>query len=152
MFRVFVSYSTVDLEWARYLKLLLTDAQAQVFVAEYDVLPGEALSTKIVDEINACDLFIVLWSRHSRASAYVNSEVFHAKAQGRTILPLLLQPGLILPSFLSDIKYLPLDRNPEASLEWLKDHVVQSAAQKASSNLVAVALMAFMGWALLKTD
>jgi hypothetical protein len=152
MFKVFVSYSTVDLEWARYLKHLLSDAQAYVFVAEYDVVPGEHLSTKIIDEINACDLFILLWSRHSHASSYVHSEVFHAKAQGRTILPLLLQTGLRLPDFLSDVKYLPLEQNPETALEWLQSHVVQSASQKASSDLVAVALMAFAGWALLKSD
>lgn len=152
MFRVFVSYSTIDLEWADYLKQLLTDAQALVFVAEYDVIPGEHLSTKIVAEINVCDLLILLWSRHSSASPYVHSEVFHAKAQGKTILPLLLQSGLRLPDFLSDVKYLPLNQNPEAALEWLKAHVAHSASQKASSDLVAVALMAFAGWALLRSD
>jgi hypothetical protein len=150
MFSVFVSYSTRDLEWARYLKQLLTDVQIVVFVAEYDVAPGQLLSAEISNCIDACDLFILLWSGHSQASAYVQSEVFHAKAQRRTILPIMLQRTLPLPLFLGDVKYLPFDQDPEEALHWLKEHVTQSAAEKASGNLVAVALMALLGWSVLK--
>jgi TIR domain len=114
MYEVFVSYSTKDLQWATYLQQLLTDAQAIVFVAEYDVPPGQGLSDEISQRIDACDLFILLWSRHSEMSQYVYAEVFHAKARQKRILPIMLQRGLRLPDLLGDLKYLRLDQNPQS--------------------------------------
>src|SRR2546428_405222 len=130
MYEIFVSYSTKDLQWAEYLRQFLTDAQAHVFVAEYDLPPGQSLSKEIIQRIDGCDLFILLWSRHSDMSHYVHAEVFHAKARQKRILPIMLQPGLRLPDLLADLKYLPVDQNAQGALEWLKSHISQSAAQK----------------------
>lgn len=150
MYRVFVSYSSHDIQWASYLKQLLTDAKATVFVAEYDVPPGKTLSDEIARQIKACHLFILLWSAHSQESSYVQSEIFLAKAEGKRILPLKLHPGVSLPPILGDLKYLPVDRDPEAALVWLKKYVSTSASQKATNDLVGMAVMAFLGWALFK--
>jgi hypothetical protein len=151
MYRVFVSYSTRDVDWASYLKQLLSDAKASVFVAEHDVSAGSSLSSEIAAQVKQCDLFLLLWSPRSQASAYVQSEVFLAKAEGKRILPILLQEGIQLPPILGDLKYLPLPRDPQVALAWLKEHVATAASQKATSDLVGLALMAFIGWALLKS-
>lgn len=151
MYRVFVSYSTRDLEWASYLKQLLTDAKASVFVAEHDVSAGSSLSSEIAAQVKQCDLFLLLWSARSQGSAYVQSEIFLAKAEGKRVLPILLQADNHLPPMLGDLKYLPLSKNPQASLAWLKEHVATAAQSKAVSDLVGIAIMAFIGWALLKS-
>ncbi len=149
MYRVFVSYSTRDVEWVSYLQQLLTDAGASVFVAEYDVSPGVSLSRKISAEVEACDLFILLWNRHSEASSYVQSEIFLAKSENKRILPLLLDRLTKLPPMLGDLKYLPLHRDPRSALAEVKKLVADPAQQKAVRSLIAVALTAFIGWVLL---
>jgi hypothetical protein len=148
VYRVFVSYATADLEWATYLRKLLKSAQAEVFVAAYDGQPGEKISDDISRQIKSCDLFLLLWSSRSRASAYVQSEIFLAKAERKRILPLMMEHGLRLPDMLSDLRYLPLDQNPESALAWLQEHVTTSAKSKATGELIGIGLMAFIGWVL----
>jgi hypothetical protein len=150
IYRVFVSYSTRDVGWASYLQQLLTDAGASVFVAEHDVPAGVSLTRTISAEVKACDLFILLWNRLSEASSYVQSEIFLAKSENKRILPLLLDRLTKLPPMLGDLKYLPLHRDPRSALAETKKLVADQGQQKAVSNLIAVALMAFIGWVLLE--
>jgi hypothetical protein len=152
MYRVFVSYSTRDVEWASYLHQLLTDAGAGVFVAEHDVALGVSLNRRISAEVKACDLFILLWNRLSEASSYVQSKILLAKSENKRILPLLLDRLTKLPPMLGDLKYLPLHRDPRSALAETKKLVSDPAQQKAVSNLIAVALTAFIGWVLLKEN
>jgi hypothetical protein len=152
MYRVFVSYSTRDVGWASYLQQLLTDARASVFVAEYDVPAGVSLTRTISAEVKACDLFILLWDRLSEVSSYVQSEIVLAKSENKRILPLLLDRLAKLPPILGELKYLPLHRDPRSALAETKRLVADPAQQKAVSNLIAVALTAFIGWVLLKEN
>jgi len=145
---VFVSYSTRDVEWANHLKRVLAETAASVFVAEHDVTPGTSLSSKISAEIKACDLFLLLWSSGSRVSSYVQSEVFLARAEKRRILPILLEAGLQLPPILGDLKYLLLDKTPQAALAWLRKHVSSYADEKAISDLIVLGVWGFIGWAI----
>ena len=152
MYRVFVSYSTRDVDWASYLQQLLIDAGVGVFVAEHDVALGVSLSRRISAELKACNLFILLWNRLSEASSFLQSEIFLAKLENKRILPLLLDRLAKLPPMLGDLKYLPLHRDPRSTLAETKKLVSDPAQKKAVCNLIAVALTAFIGWVLLKEN
>lgn len=67
-YKVFISYATKDLLIVNYLRGLLKDASIEVYIAEYSALPGTILDEDIIKGIEACDLFILLWSHNSKAS------------------------------------------------------------------------------------
>ncbi|MDT7603604.1 MAG: hypothetical protein QOF61_1601, partial [Acidobacteriota bacterium] len=106
-YKVFISYSTKDLPIVDYVKRLLTDTSIEVYVAEYSALPGVILDQHIINAIENCDLFILLWSRYSKASEWVPQEIGIATHAKRAIMPVVLEPNLDLPGFIKKLKYLP---------------------------------------------
>lgn len=150
-YRVFVSYSTQDLLLVDQIKQRLNSAVVQVFVAEYAVVPGQPLSSTIISEIGACDLFILLWSRNAQSSEWVPQEIGIATAAGKTIVPVLLERDLGLPGFLRDHKYLSAYDDPATALEWLTKDVYGRATQAAKSNgLVWFGLGALFAWLMTR--
>ena len=129
-FNVFVSYSTKDLPLVTRVQRVLADASIQVFVAEHSVQPGDSLAGKITTAIDACDLFILLWSPESRESGWVQQEAGMALAKKKTVLPILLSPELELPGFLRGIKYLRAHQDIEGALAWLRQNVFERVQAK----------------------
>ncbi|MBK5913754.1 toll/interleukin-1 receptor domain-containing protein [Rhodocyclus purpureus] len=125
MFKVFVSYSTQDLKNVAELQQSLVEAGFEVFVAEHAVLPSEHLSAKISSAIAACDLFILLWSDKAKASEWVSQEIGKAHSLNKQILPLVLTEGLNLPGFISDLKYLPVFRDPQAAIAQTQEFILK---------------------------
>lgn len=56
-FKVFVSYSSHDLEHVELLQRQLSDSPVEVFVAENSVAPSQELGSTISQAIEQCDLF-----------------------------------------------------------------------------------------------
>ena len=129
-YRVFVSYSTRDIARANQLSDLIRRAGAEPYVAEYATAPGTPLSTAIIQAIKTCDLFVLLWSTDARHSEWVPQEIGMAKGAGKPIMPVVLHPGLSLPGFISDLKYLALYQDPSAALVWIQEHVFSRARRK----------------------
>lgn len=150
-FNVFVSYSTRDLGRGTQVKRLLEGTGSTVFLAEYTLPAGARLDASIEAAIKSCDLFVLLWSTHARASEWVPQEIGIAKATGKPVIPVMLHPGLELPGFLKGLKYLPLYNNAEQSLAWLRRNVFERAQQKQQRDglvwlgLGAVVLMLLAG-------
>lgn len=115
-FKIFVSYSTHDLEQVNMLQRQLANTSVSVFVAEHSIRPSEELGPKISAAIQECDLFIVLWSENAKNSDWVSQEIGRASALRKPILPLILSEGLQLPGFIGNLKYLAAFSNPEAAL------------------------------------
>ena len=132
-YRVFVSYSTRDLAIASHLRDLILGIGATAYVAEYSTKPGTVLSGEILQAIKVCDLFLLLWSTDARHSDWVPQEIGVAKGASKPIMPVVLHPGLALPGFIGDLKYLPLYENPSAALGWLEQHVFAQARKKEQS-------------------
>lgn len=130
MFNVFVSYSTHDLKNVAQLQQSLTGTGVKVFVAEHSVSPSEILSDKISTAIEACDLFVLLWSSNAKASEWVAQEIGKAHSLQKTILPLVLEEGLELPGFISGLKYLPVFRNPQAAIAQAQAFVLKQFETK----------------------
>lgn len=148
-YNVFVSYATPDLAIVQQLKRMFAEATITVFAAEYDVAPGQLLSPTIEKAIKDCDLFLLLWSSRSRDSGWVGQEIGIAKGHQKVILPVLLEPDLPLPGFISGLKYLPAHRNPEVALAWLRQNIFARAARKDKvEGLVWLGLGAGLLWLL----
>jgi hypothetical protein len=130
MFKVFVSYSTHDLKNVTELQQSLVGTGVEVFVAEHSVVPSELLSEKISAAIADCDLFVLLWSAKAKASDWVPQEIGKAHSLQKTILPLVLDEGLDLPGFISGLKYLPIYRDPQASMVQVQEFVLKKFQAK----------------------
>jgi len=129
-YKVFVSYSTKDIQVVQFVKQSLENSIVEVSVAEYSVFPGEQLNTGIIDAIKNCDLFVLLWSRNAKYSDYVPQEIGVARGYSKTILPVVLEDGLQLPGFINDLKYLPAYYNPMESIAWLRQYVFAKGEEK----------------------
>lgn len=116
MFTVFVSYSTHDLTNVTQLQQSLAGTGVEVFVAEHSVAASEQLSEKISSAIQACDLFVLLWSANAKDSDWVQQEIGKAHSLQKTILPLVLDEGLALPGFINGLKYLQVFKDPQAAM------------------------------------
>jgi hypothetical protein len=113
------------------------------------VQPGSELALEINHAIFNCDLFVLLWSSHSRESGWVISEVAKAQASGKQIIPLLMEEGLKLPVFLAAIKYLEAHRDPESALRWLQQNVFNRAQEhQRTQGLAWLGLGAALIWLL----
>ncbi|TKB23482.1 toll/interleukin-1 receptor domain-containing protein [Desulfopila sp. IMCC35006] len=115
-FNIFVSYSTLDLPHVELLEKQLKNTFINVFVAEHSVKPSEDLSKKIENAIRQSDLFVLLWSKNAKESEWVSQEIGKATAFNKTILPLVLDKGLKLPAFISELKYIPVYKDASAAL------------------------------------
>lgn len=135
-FSVFISYSTHDLANATALQSWVATVGAQPFLAQYSVAPGNPLSADIIAAIKNCDLFLLLWSAHARGSEWVPQEIGIAKGAGRPILPVVLHPGLELPGFVRDLKYLEVYTDPTSAIQWLCQDVSARVRQKDTDRLV----------------
>ena len=124
-FKIFISYSSKDLQDVEKLEQHIKETPIEVFIAEHSVLPGEGLTQTITRAIDECDLFIVLWSKNARASEWVSQEIGHAHSLNKQILPLVLTENTKLPGFITDLKYLPIYKNEEAALTKARDLIIK---------------------------
>jgi hypothetical protein len=135
--KVFISYSTKDLEVVNFVQSILAGAPVEVFIAENSVAPGTPLSPAIITAIKHCNLFILLWSHNSRSSEWVPQEIGVAKGENKQIMPVVLQRDLQLPGFISDLKYLDVPKNPQAAFTWLRDNVFAQATERQKQETAA---------------
>lgn len=124
---------------------------------ERSVLPGQSLSSEIISAIKSCDLFVLLWSKNSQSSEWVPQEIGIAKAAERQIIPLMLEPGLEPSGFIRDIKYLSVHDDPEKSLAWLQQHVLDRSQNKEVTDfwtllaVIGILYLVFRKWNLLQS-
>ncbi len=150
-FNVFVSYSSRDLHIADLIRKSLSGIEAAVFIAEHSVRAGESLPARILDAIRRSDIFILLWSINSKESGWVNQEIGAARASGKPILPIMLEPGLRLPDLLGDLKYLSVHDKPLAALAWLRENVDGQVKKKQQNELIGWGALAVLAILALKS-
>lgn len=158
-FKVFISYSTHDLEHVDLLKRQLANTPISIFIAEHSVKPGNELTDVISEAIQQCDLFVLLWSSNAKASEWVSQEIGRAHALGKRILPLILTEGLTLPGFISGLKWLPVYNDTQLALQQAHQIVTseyqtkidltnQKKEQEKKDFLVVMGIGAFLLWAI----
>ncbi len=144
-YNVFISYSTKNLpivQWAR--NTLTQPNHIAVFAAEYSVQPRQVLNATIERAIRSCDLFILLWSHDARASDYVPQEIGIAKGCNKIILPVVMEAGVKVPGFISDLKYLPAHKDWDGSFKWLTNFVRSNANNLAKKKILGGVAMAVL--------
>lgn len=100
-YRLFISYSRRDRGSANYLVSNLKSSLNQVWIDESGLKHGEQFPVRILEAIATCDHLLLLWSRHSRRSRWVEKEWNYAYRNGRSILPVVLD-HTPLPMVLED--------------------------------------------------
>ena len=135
--KIFISYSTKDLQVVNFVQSMLVGSPVEVFIAKYSVLAGQHLAQSIIAAIKQCDLFVLLWSKNSEQSDWVPQEIGIAKAENKQIIPIVLHPGLKLPGFISDLKYLDVPKDPQGTFTWLRDNVFAQANEKQKQEAIA---------------
>lgn len=129
-YEVFVSYSSTDLPTATALSTWIQHAGAKAFVAEYSVLPSQALAATIEGAIRRCDLFVLLWSGNASKSSWVPQEIGMARGLAKPIFPIVLHEGAAPPAFIGDLKYLPLYPDPNVAVQHFFAQLQDRVARK----------------------
>jgi len=148
-YKIFISYSTKDLPIVKKIKGKLENQAIEIFIAEYSVNPGDHLNKSIINAINTCDLFLLLWSQNSKHSEYVPQEIGIAFGQNKFILPIVLESEINLPAFIQDLKYLPVYNSPAESLLLLQNQIFSKAEKQGQRNFLAfLGFIALLIWLL----
>jgi hypothetical protein len=88
---VFISYSTKDKIIADAVCAKLEEHRIRVWIAPRDVPAGSNFAQSIIRAINACKVFVLIWSANSNTSNHILNEINQAFDQGITIIPFRIQ-------------------------------------------------------------
>ena len=98
--RAFVSHSGPDDRYvAEFVQLVRSLGFAEVFNDSHTIEPDEKFWERIERGIRECDAFVVILSRASVQSQWVDKEVQFARAQGRRVIPIRIDDCTLPPSF-----------------------------------------------------
>ncbi|HSB79862.1 MAG TPA: SUMF1/EgtB/PvdO family nonheme iron enzyme [Candidatus Methylomirabilis sp.] len=107
--QVFISYATDDKDTADRVCDSLEAAGIPCWIAPRDIEPGASFPAAIVNAIEQSQVFVLVLSEHSNASAHVRSEVDRAFTKGIGIVPLRIDAVQLSPElryFLSTVQWL----------------------------------------------
>ncbi len=122
-YNIFISYSEKDVVWVEYLQNRLSKLPINIFFAKKNISYGENIPYKILDAIKKSDLFILVWSKNSSKSNWVNQEIGVAINNKIKILPLILN-DISLKGFLHNLKGVTLyDKKKHPILSYIRDEV-----------------------------
>jgi TIR domain len=65
-------------------------AGVAMYLAEHDITPGQRLSDKVTQAIETCNVVLVLLSKNSLTSVFVQQEIGIAQRAGKLVIPLLM--------------------------------------------------------------
>jgi hypothetical protein len=91
---VFISYSIKDKATADAVCAKLEENGIRVWIAPRDVPPGSNFAESIVDAIDICNVFVLIWSAEANVSKHILNEVNQAFDQGIIIIPFRIQDAL----------------------------------------------------------
>lgn len=84
---VFISYSTKDKTIADAVCAKLEEDGIRAWIAPRDVPPGNNFAESIVEAIDTCKIFILIWSSNANTSEHILNEINQAFEQGIIIIP-----------------------------------------------------------------
>lgn len=106
---VFISYSTKDKTVANAVCAKLEENGIRTWIAPRDVPPGSNFAESIVEAINACKVFVLIWSKNANTSEHILNEINRAFDQGVSIIPFRIQdvqPSSAMSYYLSNKHWL----------------------------------------------
>jgi len=160
MLKVFISHSTYDIHIVNVLAKYLNANGIYAYIADRDRQIGKPISQKIRENINNSDFFLVLYTRNSKDSAYVNQEIglWSNTIKANCIVP-LVEKGIIPQGLLSGIEYIEYDPyNPNNSLNDAIDFLMRQSRNKEIREgigivtLVGIGVLALLGLSKLNDN
>jgi hypothetical protein len=88
---VFISYSTRDKTIADAVCAKLEESRIRAWIAPRDVPPGSNFAASIIQAINTCKVFVLIWSADTNTSKHILNEINQAFDQGIIIIPFRIQ-------------------------------------------------------------
>jgi hypothetical protein len=109
---VFISYNSRDKDVAEPLAAQLRLVGVDVWLDNWEILPGDSIPGKVSEALAVVDVVVVLWSENAAASRWVGAELDTALARRLSdgdlrVIPLRLDDAE-LPALLQPIKWLTL--------------------------------------------
>jgi len=126
--RVFISYSALDVEWARSFAHALQERGMPVWFDEFDVHPGESIREALESGLRGSDVLVALLDPASPAKPTLCFELGAAIGMGKrvvSIVPKGTDPGN-LPLNVRMRRYLVRD-SPEHTAEELSNALMSAA-------------------------
>lgn len=139
-YNVFFSYSTANLATAQNIRnYFIQIPNTDVFLCEDTVTVGQ-LTQDITTKINSCDMFIVLYDRHSHTSQYVQNEIGVATGARKPIIPLVLESQYLPTAMLTGTRYYPIwdEKNWRTKLPELYSYLKQKAEERSNVEIALV--------------
>lgn len=160
MLKVFFSHSTYDIHIVNVLAKYLNANGIYAYIADRDRQIGKPISQKIRENINNSDYFLVLYTRNSKESAYVNQEIglWRNTLKANYIIP-LVEKGIVPQGLLLGLEYIEYDPyNPTNSLKDVIDFLMRQSRNKeiregiGIAALVGIGVLALFGLSKLKDN
>ena len=160
MLKVFISHSTYDIHIVNVLAKYLNANGIYAYIADRDRQIGKPISQKIRENINNSDYFLVLYTRNSKESAYVNQEIglWRNTLKANYIIP-LVEKGIVPQGLLLGLEYIEYDPyNPTNSLKDVIDFLMRQSRNKeiregiGIAALVGIGVLALFGLSKLKDN
>lgn len=125
--RVFLSHSNKDKAFVEYLAKKLESDGFSVWYDDWEIYVGDSIVQKINDGISTSDFLVVVLSRNSVNSKWVQEELNAAtiknmNSKGAFILPVLLE-GCRIPPLLADRRYANFSKNPKSAYQELVEAI-----------------------------
>ena len=133
-FNIFISYSTNDIGEAKKQQSYFSQIQGtRVFLSDSSLILGQ-LSNALINEIKQCNLFIVLYSKNSQNSNYVQQEIGVAKGNGKLVIPVLLDAQAKPDAMLQGLSYLSIYDEEKCNVQMphLYKYIAQETQKKAN--------------------
>ena len=143
--KIFISYSTVDLAATTRAKRVLEAAGHTAYVAEYNARGGVRLTEDIKKNIEASDIFVVIWSSSAKSSDWVAQEIGIAESLKKIIVPIVLEPNLKPTGFISDRKYVSAFADLEKAISELRSIVDDEMKKKEEETGKAIVAIGAIG-------
>ncbi|MBE2272150.1 MAG: toll/interleukin-1 receptor domain-containing protein [Anaerolinea sp.] len=116
MSHIFLSYSKVDIEFARHVRQLLEDSGFSVWMDETSLVPSDRWWSAIEQNIRTCAAFVVIMSPDGQTSRWVERELLLAERKDvdKPVFPVLYKGEVW--ARLADLQYESMRAGTAASL------------------------------------
>src|SRR5512137_1908707 len=88
---VFISYPSKDKTIADAVCAKLEEKKIRCWVAPRDIPAGQNFARSIINAIDTCKVFVLIWSVNTNASEHILNEINRAFNKGKPIIPFRIQ-------------------------------------------------------------
>jgi len=131
---VFLSYSTKDKIVADAVCAKLEENEIRIWIAPRDVPAGANFAGAIVEAIDACKIFVLIWSSDANVSKHILNELNRAFDQGIIIIPFRIQdvqPTSAMSYYIGNTHWLDAINPPlETHIAILKDNILANLGRE----------------------